>query len=50
MPCHSGGVNRSAANGRGGQRLRDELWLPKTPNAPESLEFLDSPMQYRRHA
>ena len=26
------------------------LCLPKTPNAPESLEFLDSLTQYRRHA
>jgi hypothetical protein len=26
------------------------LWLLKTPKAPKSLEFLDSPTQYRRHA
>jgi len=26
------------------------LCLPKTPTAPESLEFLDSLTQYRRHA
>jgi hypothetical protein len=26
------------------------LWLLKIPNAPKSLEFLDSPTQYRRHA
>src|ERR1700730_12255797 len=26
------------------------LWLPNTPNALKSLEFLDSPKQYRRHA
>ncbi len=25
-------------------------WLLKTPNAPKSLEFLDSATQYRRHA
>jgi PPOX class probable F420-dependent enzyme len=25
------------------------LWLLKIPNAPKSLEFLDSPTQYRRH-
>jgi hypothetical protein len=31
-------------------RARLLLWLPKTPNAPESLEFLDSLTQYRRHA
>jgi hypothetical protein len=24
-------------------------WLLKIPNAPKSLEFLDSPMQYRQH-
>jgi len=26
------------------------LWLLKTPKASKSLEFLDSPTQYRRHA
>lgn len=26
------------------------VWLLKTPNAPKSLEFLDSTTQYRRHA
>jgi hypothetical protein len=26
------------------------LWLLRIPNAPKSLEFLDSPTQYRRHA
>ena len=32
------------------RRIALRLWLPKTPNAPESLEFLDSLTQYRRHA
>jgi hypothetical protein len=31
-------------------RARYGLWLLKTPNATKSLEFLDSPTQYRRHA
>jgi len=30
--------------------LRFRVWPLKTPNAPKSLEFLDSPMQYRQHA
>jgi hypothetical protein len=29
---------------------RARLCLPKTPKAAKSLEFLDSPTQYRRHA
>src|ERR1035437_8255646 len=35
------------------KRLSDathHVWLLKTPNATKSLEFLDSPTQYRRHA
>jgi hypothetical protein len=30
------------------QQLKN-LWLLKILNAPKSLEFLDSPTQYRRH-
>jgi len=31
-------------------RKRESLWLLKIPTAPRSLEFLDSPTQYRGHA
>jgi hypothetical protein len=30
-------------------QIPQDLWLLKIPNAPKSLEFLDSPTQYRRH-
>jgi hypothetical protein len=32
------------------KRPQMRVWLLKTPNAPKSLEFLDSATQYRRHA
>jgi len=31
-------------------RLKNTVWLLKVQNAPRSLEFSNSPTQYRRHA
>jgi hypothetical protein len=40
---------RYGANTIWAEYLRQRLWLLRIPNAPKSLEFLDSPTQYRRH-